>query len=201
MQALGRTQANALLAETLRIEEQGGLAVLSGARRRSSGGIFFHLAYTTGITKAGEPLSRQVPQVRHKKAAIEKREPVQPPAPPFRWEDRKEVITAIGTTKGKVTTVKITLIGQLGSVADRRTAVPAGPTSLAAVLAAAAHNSQMNDPQRLQEYVAPPNKLARCLTRHGHTSGFPNAGCPYGTSGRVNPTPLHFGHATASCCD
>src|SRR5882724_4141211 len=137
VQALGRTQANALLAETLRIEEQGGLSVKSGARRRSPGGVFFHLAYTTGITKSGEPLSRQVPQVRHKKAATEKREPVQPPAPPFRWEDRKEVITAIGTTKGKVTTVKITLIGQLGSVADRRTAVPAGPTSLAAVLAAA----------------------------------------------------------------
>jgi len=35
VQALGRTQANALLAETLRIEEQGGLPVLSGARRRS----------------------------------------------------------------------------------------------------------------------------------------------------------------------
>src|SRR5882724_6104058 len=111
VQALGGTQANALLAETLRIEEQGGLAVLSGARRRSPGGVFFHLAYTTGITKSGEPLSRQVPRERPtqevpgKQEATEKREPVQPPAPPFRWEDRKEVLAAMGTEKGKVMTV------------------------------------------------------------------------------------------------
>jgi len=127
VQALGRTQANALLAETLRIEEQGGLPVLNGSRRRSPGGVFFHLASTTGTTKSGEPLSMLVPRERPTKAATgkqeatQKREPVQPPTPPFRWEDRKAVIETIGTAKGKVMTVKITLIGQLGSVADKGT--------------------------------------------------------------------------------
>jgi hypothetical protein len=46
--ALGRTQARALLEETLRIEENGGMLLPDGSRRRTIGGIYFHLAYTKG---------------------------------------------------------------------------------------------------------------------------------------------------------
>src|SRR5947207_14055784 len=46
--ALGRTQARALLSRTLLIEEQGGMVLPDQSRRRTKGGVFFHLAYTQG---------------------------------------------------------------------------------------------------------------------------------------------------------
>src|ERR1700694_152526 len=53
VQVLGRSQALALLEETLRVEENGGIMVPDGSRRRTPGGVFFHLAYTKGQPKTG----------------------------------------------------------------------------------------------------------------------------------------------------
>ena len=47
VRALGRTQARALLDQTMQIEENGGMLVPDGSRRRTPGGIFFSL----GIVK------------------------------------------------------------------------------------------------------------------------------------------------------
>lgn len=58
VQALGRTQSHQLLAKALEIEENGGMMLPDNSRRRTVGGIFFHLAYTTGKPKPGKTLVR-----------------------------------------------------------------------------------------------------------------------------------------------
>jgi hypothetical protein len=125
--ALGRTQARALLERTLQIEEHGGMMLPDGSRRRSVGGVFFHLAYTTGIPKAGKFLKK--PAFRPPGAKVKARKPAKNPAPtvvnapPLAWDERIAIIEEIGTAKGTVTNVKITLIGKLGTYVDKGTCI------------------------------------------------------------------------------
>lgn len=56
VRALGRTQSHALLEETLRIEASGGMLTADGSRRRTPGGVFFHLVLTKGVPKRGKKL-------------------------------------------------------------------------------------------------------------------------------------------------
>jgi hypothetical protein len=60
VRATGRTHARELLSMTLQTEENGGILVPDGTRRRTPGGVFFHLACTRGRTKSGHPLERPV---------------------------------------------------------------------------------------------------------------------------------------------
>jgi len=120
--ALGRTQARALLSETLQIEENGGMMVPDGSRRRTIGGIYFHLAYTKGIPKEGKALRRPAYKPASGQEKYQQSDGAQTskkPVASFAWEDRVAVIADIGTEKGTATTVKITLIGQLGKYEDR----------------------------------------------------------------------------------
>jgi len=107
VRGLGRTQARALLQQALDLEASGGMMVLDGSRRRTVGGIYFHLAYTTGKTKrGGKPLRRPM-----KKQSDEE-------VPTLRWEDRVAVIQEAEETKGSAN-VKITLVGRPGKIVDR----------------------------------------------------------------------------------
>lgn len=110
--ALGRTQTLALLNQAEQVEREGGMMILSGERRRTPGGVFFHLAYTTGKPKEGKTLARPL----SRKKAPEGQQPARPgaPLPPFTWEDRIAIVDEIGLEKGHVSTVKITLIGRIG---------------------------------------------------------------------------------------
>lgn len=124
--ALGRTQARALLQETLNIEDQGGLMLPDQSRRRTPGGVFFHLVYTTGKPKEGRSLKRpqfKKPAKRPDSPPAQKTERADQPVIPFNWEDRITAINTIGTEKGTATTVKITLIGKLGKHEDRGTCI------------------------------------------------------------------------------
>ncbi len=58
VQAIGNEQSRALLARTWEIERNGGMMVGDGSRRRTVGGIFFHLAYTVGRLPNGKPFRR-----------------------------------------------------------------------------------------------------------------------------------------------
>ncbi len=119
---LGRAQACQLLEKTLQIEEQGGMMLPNGSRRRTPGGVFFHLAYTTGTPKPGKVLKR--PNPIRKPTETKQQPPASAPTvAPLIWEDRIAVIEAIGNEKGQATTVKITLIGQLGKFVDKGTCV------------------------------------------------------------------------------
>lgn len=68
--ALGDDQAQALAQQALEIEDAGGMLVTSGKRRRTPGGIFFHLVYTAGQPREGRELVQPTwPPQRRKKAA------------------------------------------------------------------------------------------------------------------------------------
>src|SRR5437879_13566617 len=56
VRALGRSQSKALLAKTLEIEASGGMMLPDNSRRRTAGGTFFYLVYTTGQPKEGRHL-------------------------------------------------------------------------------------------------------------------------------------------------
>jgi hypothetical protein len=125
VRALGRTQAQALLRETLDIEAQGGMMVPGGSRRRTVGGIFFYLVYSKGQPKEGRKLVR--PTYKKQKTGASPvptpKQTVKPePVITFRWEDRIAVIQSI-VERGIATTVKITLIGRLGKYEDRSTCI------------------------------------------------------------------------------
>ena len=126
VKALGRTQALALLEETLRIEEQGGMMLPDGSRRRTIGGIYFLKAYTEGIPKPGRTLQRTFSSAKKQKkpttstgASADPGTSSSPPVPTFTWEDRIAAINEIGTAKGTANTVKITLVGKMGKFAEK----------------------------------------------------------------------------------
>jgi Phosphorylated adapter RNA export protein, RNA-binding domain len=114
VRALGRTQAQALLRETLDIEAQGGMMLPDGSRCRTPGGIFFHLAYSKGQPKEGRKLVR--PTYKKQKAGAS---PVPTPQPEptiaFKWQDRIIVIREAEAQKGNAN-VKITLVGRPGKI-------------------------------------------------------------------------------------
>jgi hypothetical protein len=58
VRAAGRTHAKELLSMTLQTEENGGILVPDGSRRRTPGGVFFYLAYSVGKGKNGKPLKK-----------------------------------------------------------------------------------------------------------------------------------------------
>ena len=130
--ALGQTQSRHLLEQTLQIEEHGGIMLQDGSRRRTPGGVFFHLAYTTGQPKEGRTLQRPV----YKKPKQEKKEappaepkksflsplpkPIPQSIPLFAWNDRIPAIKEALQEKGQAN-VKITVIGRPGKIVDKGT--------------------------------------------------------------------------------
>ena len=122
--ALGRTAARNLLEQTLQVEQNGGMMLRDGSRRRTPGGIFFHLAYTTGQPKEGRTLERPV----YKKPKKEKQpvpsqqsvqaKPTQQTIPVFTWNDRLAAMKEAEQEKGNAT-VKITVIGRPGKILDK----------------------------------------------------------------------------------
>jgi hypothetical protein len=119
---------------TREIEAGGGLLLPDGSRRRTPGGVFFHLVRSEGQPKPGRSLyykrktSRQASAGNEatsegKPAAKQEKIPAPPPAPPFDWQERSAVITEIGNEKGSASAVKITVIGQLGKYIEKGSCV------------------------------------------------------------------------------
>lgn len=134
VRAVGRTHAKELLSMTLQTEENGGILVPDGSRRRTPGGVFFFLAYTVGKTKNGKPLQRfyNANQKAKKPAAeVTTTSKTSQPSKPqnriveakkdivFNWEDRIDIIKDAEQQKGNTSTVKITVIGRPGKVLDK----------------------------------------------------------------------------------
>jgi len=120
VRALGRTQSRQLLEQTLQIEANGGEMLPDGSRRRTPGGIFFNLAYTTGQPKPGKHLKR--PMRRHMPKPKAEKHPTQlasQPAIVFSWDDRIAAIKEAEQEKGNVNTVKITVVGRPGKILDK----------------------------------------------------------------------------------
>jgi len=128
VKVLGAEAALALLQETMEIEAGEGLMLADGSRRRTAGGVFFHLIRTKtprslrgrifpAPPKQRKGTSSPPPGVRE---SPPRSGPSAPAAPPvFIWNERIAAVEEIGAEKGRATTVKITLIGQPGKVMDR----------------------------------------------------------------------------------
>jgi hypothetical protein len=127
VRALGRTQSHQLLEQTLEIEANGGMMLPDNSRRRTPGGVFFHLAYMTGQPKPGKkltrPMRRQMPKPKEEKpsvqAALKEKQPVSQPTTIFPWNDRITLLQEAEKEKGNATTVKITLVGRPGNILDK----------------------------------------------------------------------------------
>ncbi|HEY4036783.1 MAG TPA: hypothetical protein VGL94_22730 [Ktedonobacteraceae bacterium] len=135
VRAVGRTAARELLNMTLQTEEHGGLLVPDESRRRTPGGVFFHLAYTIGKTKSGQPLRpfgnkkpkkeqqaapSSQPQQPMLKQQFKQPKPMQQPAPApvFLWDNRITAVKEAENEKGQAN-VKITVIGRPGKIVDK----------------------------------------------------------------------------------
>ncbi len=133
---LGADRSRAFLARTQEIEAAGGLPLPDGSRRRTPGGVFFHLV------RADDTLSHEdrayifPPQfgrngrTKAAKAAGAISSPATPAsptpaAPSLAWtdDDYRCVIAALQQERGRATTVKITVIGRPGTAVEQGQAV------------------------------------------------------------------------------
>ena len=110
---LGPAAAWDLLQETQLVEARGGLLVRGGSRRRTPGGVFFHLARQQLV---GADRRRVFGPDSRKKPASS---PASPPAPSLEWADRLALVQEAQQQSGEATTMKITLIGRPGRVVER----------------------------------------------------------------------------------
>jgi len=129
---LGADRARTFLARTQEIEATGGLMLPDGSRRRTPGGVFFHLV------RADDTLTRedrayifpsQSARNGRTKAAGTAAAPVMPapPAPVLSsaWadDDYRRVIAVLQQELGRATTVKITVIGRPGTAVEQGQAI------------------------------------------------------------------------------
>jgi hypothetical protein len=114
---LGEERVRAFVAEALAVEARGGLLLPDGSRRRTPGGVFFHLV-RRGVT----PDERRAifPHI----AGGQRGRPTADEAP-FTWEDYPAALAQLGKP-GEATSVKITVIGRPTSVAERGPVVLVG---------------------------------------------------------------------------
>jgi PHAX RNA-binding domain len=132
----GAEQAMNFLQKAEEIEAAGGLLLPDASRKRTPGGVFFHLVKTEGdreivnyifpyLTPKRERKRLQNQSADGSSLAVQDTNPSltstsTPPAKPFLWQDRIEVLDTITITeRGVATTVKVTIIGRPGRVVER----------------------------------------------------------------------------------
>src|SRR6266699_1936010 len=147
---LGCEMASALLARTLATEQQGGMMLPDGTRRRTPGGVFFLLAKQVCTPEQKERLFpvrnwaafRQERREKKQRAREQAPAPIQAPREPRKVKRPGPQIAATAGQAQKGTTVKITMIGRPASrvreqpthavMIFRSTAVPQLPKGLPA---------------------------------------------------------------------
>ena len=102
LRTLGQDRCAAILADTLTSEANGGMLTKDGTRRRTPGGVFFHLVKERATRQECHRLF-YTPTPRHQQTPT----PAHPQAPT--WE---EVQTLVQTLPQGEATVKLTLIGR-----------------------------------------------------------------------------------------
>ncbi len=127
---LGADRARTFLTRTQEIEAAGGLMLPDGSRRRTPGGVFFHLVRADDTLNREDRVSIFPPQFGRngrKKVPGAAATPVTPapPAPSPAWadDDYRRVMAALQQETGRATTVKITVIGRPGTAVEQGQAV------------------------------------------------------------------------------
>lgn len=112
VEVCGAEFAQQMLQEAQEIEAQGGMLLLDGTRRRTTGGVFFYLARGRMSAEARKAVFPT--RAKRKTGAKPK------PQPSFDWSDRLSFVPALLEEKGVLDTVKVTLIGRPGKVDIRK---------------------------------------------------------------------------------
>jgi len=133
LRRLGEERVRAVAAQALLTQAAGGMMLPDGSRRRTPGGVFFHLL-RTGIDKKaarkifwshttpqGQGTQRDTPGADPATAAVA--------APPFDWALFGAMAMEAMGARGEATTVKLTVIGRPGTVVERGDVVLVGMTS------------------------------------------------------------------------
>ncbi len=125
---MGEETAVDLLRQTLEVEAQGGMLTNDGTRRRTPGGVYFHLLKQRvgpkeffKIFRGGK--AQQRPQTAPSVQPIQTA-PVA--APPFMLADLPDVLQELAPHYGEASTVKITVIGRPTNVVERGDVVMLG---------------------------------------------------------------------------
>lgn len=104
---LGMERVSEYLQKTLTIEAEGGMMTAKGDRRRSAGGVFFHLV-KDGLSKAERrQIWPRLPGTQQKQKIVEA----------LSWEEAQKIAVAINQTPGKGAIVKLTIVGRPKKVA------------------------------------------------------------------------------------
>ncbi|MDP9375754.1 MAG: phosphorylated adapter RNA export RNA-binding domain-containing protein [Chloroflexota bacterium] len=118
--ALGEERARALLAEALAVEGRGGLLLPDGSRRRTPGGVFFHLVRTQASPEEVRRIFPPRPWSQRRQGTARDAGVSQAPAvPAFTWDDYPAVVAELQHGLGEATSVKITVIGRPAQVLER----------------------------------------------------------------------------------
>ncbi len=124
---LGEETARDVLRQTLEVEAQGGMLITDGSRRRTPGGVYFHLLkQRIGQKEFFKIFAHSKPQRRPQ--AAQSGQPAQAPQPaaPFSLADLPDVLRELVPHYGEVSTVKITVIGRPANVVERGDVVMLG---------------------------------------------------------------------------
>lgn len=115
VQYLGNDQARALLQDTLEIEAGEGLLTSNKKRRRTSGGVYLHLARS----RVPQKDRRLIWPFTGTRSPKKKTKAAGPIPPPLSWQEVLALIPELFQQKGLATTVKITLVGRPGKVIEK----------------------------------------------------------------------------------
>ncbi|MEW5957189.1 MAG: phosphorylated adapter RNA export RNA-binding domain-containing protein [Chloroflexota bacterium] len=109
IKVLGEEKALAILAETVKVEAEGGILTDDGARRRTIGGLYFKLVKDQITSRERGRIFGPPPNRKPK-----------PEVKPITWEESQILSQqALQLSKGEATTVKLTIIGRPGRVIEK----------------------------------------------------------------------------------
>jgi len=119
---LGEERVRAFVVQTLEVEATGGLMLPDGSRRRTPGGVFFHLMCSGIDKKASRKIfwSHTTPQSQGTQRTTLGAGPVTDAgATLFDWATFGTAATAAMSEAGEATTVKLTVIGRPDKIVER----------------------------------------------------------------------------------
>lgn len=117
IKVLGPDASRALLTEVEQIEASGGMMLGDKSRRRTPGGVYFHLARKRLPTRDRRYVFPFPKQGKHQKQGTD--QPATPAAPPVTWADRGPLVEEAAQAPGRISTVKMTIIGRPNRVVER----------------------------------------------------------------------------------
>ncbi len=119
---LGEERVRAFVVQALEVEATGGLMLPDGSRRRTPGGVFFHLMRSGIDKKASRKIfwSHTTPQSQGtQRTTLGAGPATDAGTTPFDWATFGTAATAAMSEAGEATTVKLTVIGRPCKVVER----------------------------------------------------------------------------------